>query len=126
MTYFADLTGYSYDGDEPNVINIGWLDKEHPFVTGRVSSAFLEALLELCRAPILLHRGQHACQFCQSDEPALGNGQIRVRDHEGTVFAAPVMIGHYVMGHRYRPPAPFMQAVLNPREIIGEPNYPEF
>ncbi|MGW6949192.1 DUF7919 family protein [Streptomyces xanthophaeus] len=41
-----------------------------------------------------------------------GTGEIRVPCSPGTVFAAPSLIGHYVVVHSYLPPQPFIEAVL--------------
>ena len=42
----------------------------------------------------------------------LGNGEIRVTGEDGTVYAAPTMIAHYVAEHHYLPPQEFVDAVL--------------
>ncbi|WP_448316818.1 DUF7919 family protein [Streptomyces sp. CO7] len=44
--------------------------------------------------------------------PGQGTGEIRVPGPPGVVFAAPRLVGHYVTGHGYRPPRPFVDAVL--------------
>jgi len=120
MAFFADLTGYAYGLDEPDVLNIGWLGKPHEFTIGPTSTAFRIALEELCDNPILLHRGVHRCDFCKPANRATGNGQIRLEHQDGQVFAAPTMVYHYVTAHDYKPPDTFIEAVLNPRQIIGE------
>jgi hypothetical protein len=122
VSYFEDLTPHTYtrtDGEK--VLNIGWLDLAHPFATGPTSEEFQEALHQLRAHPIHLHRGFHDCQFCP-DERHLdyrkrnperhGNGQIRVQGIDGTWYAAPTMIHHYVTAHQYCPPTVFIDAVL--------------
>ena len=42
-----------------------------------------------------------------------GNGQIRVKGPNGTCYAAPALISHYVEIHEYKPPAEFIEAVVN-------------
>ena len=81
------------------------------------------ALRRLCENPIHLHRGFHTCQFCPADvrdeqEPAMGNGQVRIQGPDGTWFAAPAMIHHYVVAHDDRPPPEFVHAVLHPAAIV--------
>lgn len=49
MTWFADLTPYSYfdvDDNAHATLNVGWLDGVHTFSTGRVLQHFI-ARLEL-------------------------------------------------------------------------------
>ncbi|HEV3416732.1 MAG TPA: hypothetical protein VG056_07975 [Pirellulales bacterium] len=121
MTYFPDLSQYNYNKmSEPDVLNVGWLDAREPYKSGASPPEFHDALATLCRSPIMLHRGFHVCQFCSSAvktadwySAARGNGQIRVRDENGQVFAAPTLIHHYVVVHRYRPPDEFIQAVIS-------------
>jgi hypothetical protein len=43
MTYFADLTPYTYlEHDEP-AVNIGWLDAEHAFPKGQCPGSVVAA-----------------------------------------------------------------------------------
>lgn len=42
----------------------------------------------------------------------VGGAEIRVRAKDGVVYAAPDMIVHYVLAHRYLPPAAFVEAVI--------------
>jgi hypothetical protein len=42
----------------------------------------------------------------------LGNGEVRVRAPDGQWYAAPTLVAHYVAGHGYLPPRPFVDAVL--------------
>lgn len=73
-------------------------------------------------------RGYHYCQFCpgaaepprvvredmrgyEAPDVARGNGEIWLTGVDGTTFAAPVLIGHYVEDHRYLPPDGFIEAV---------------
>lgn len=126
MTYFADLSPYQYSkthGDD-DALNIGWLDSAHRFKRGQVTEEFTLALFTCCRFPVNVMRGFHICHFC--DDPrimplkyecdsariALGFAEIRVEHEDGTRFAAPNLIYHYVVDHRYQPPKPFIEAVL--------------
>ena len=119
MARFGDLTQHTYTtGDvEDGVHNVGWLGGGSEFPVGETSEEFRKALAILCDDPIMSHRGFHKCEFCQSGSRETGNGQIRVRDHEGRWYAAPTMVGHYVSAHGYRPPEEFVNAVMDPAEI---------
>jgi hypothetical protein len=44
-------------------------------------------------------------------EQMLGNGEIRVRGADGTLYAAPSLIAHYVADHSYLPPDGFIDAI---------------
>lgn len=119
MAFFADLTPHTYapTGDL-EILNVGWLHERRPFPVGPTSQDFRDALLELCRRPILLHRGVHLCCYCrgQRQDPA-GNGQVRVQSRTGIWYAAPTLVHHYVSVHDYSPPADFVDAVLAPNAV---------
>jgi hypothetical protein len=113
MAWFEDLTSYCYSRGrwpEPDTLNVGWLDREHPFPTGKTSAAFRKRLTRLCRHPPgrFVTKGVHTCVFC---ERVAGGNEIRVLAGE-TVYAAPVLIFHYVTNHGYRPPEGFIEAVI--------------
>ncbi len=135
MAYFADLTPYVYGigerPDGPQALNIGWLDRRCPFPTGETPAEFREKLRLFCLDAVLvrLYRGFHPCEFCPltDDEwaagredrcgegaslAAIGCGEMRV-EGETAVYAAPSLIVHYVEAHHYRPPDPFIEAVLH-------------
>ncbi len=120
MAYFEDLTPYAYIlgkwTEQPVALNVGWLDKSveyldgrHEFEIGPVPLGFTERLAELVEHPVNLCRGWHNC-WCGH---AQGNGEIRVTGADGVVYAAPVLIAHYVTAHGYRPPTAFIDAVLS-------------
>lgn len=120
MTYFADLTPHTYTPtDGMSVLNVGWLDKSNTFRQGSTSPEFQVALGRLCQNPVHLHRGYHCCQFCPVEaypprhpSECTGNGQIRVLGQDGIWYAAPTLIHHYVVSHKYQPPPEFIEAVL--------------
>jgi len=58
------------------------------------------------------------CSWAKWIKPREGNGEIRVAN-EAVIFAAPVLVVHYLEEHAYLPPAEFLKAVAN-AEI---PNY---
>lgn len=115
MAYFEDLTPYGYLQSKwtecPDALSVGWLDKSEPFDVGAVPAGFPERLAALVARPVNLCRGWHTCWCSQ----ASGNGEIRVTGADGTVYAAPVLIAHYVAAHGYRPPQGFIDAVMEPK-----------
>jgi hypothetical protein len=125
MAYLEDLSeNTEFGGPESGVLNVGWLEKGQPFHTGETSDRFQTALNELCNDKSIHHYlGHHVCEFCPDAswrDPyfhEMGNGEIRVRDADGTWYVAPRLVIHYVEKHRYCPPEGFISAVLNPSEI---------
>src|SRR5262249_40137451 len=110
----------------PDVLNVGWLSKEHSFPQGPPDSRFVDALRRLVARPVNLFRGLHVCEFCPQGPRKLlpggipwfeplpgteGNGEVRVTSADGTTFVAPVLILHYVTDHNYSPPRQFVDAV---------------
>ena len=127
MTYFADLTPYTYLSRQGtnNEVNIGWLDRSHPFQHGQVPDRVLAEIFLLCKDPVNRTRGWHYCELCpRSDlqpfraardgiEIGLGSAEIRVPSGSGVVFACPNLIYHYIRDHSYQPPQEFIDALLN-------------
>lgn len=154
--FYEDLTPYSYSTDlvipqlegdinheRPTILlNVGWLDNQHPFITGISSEIFLDKLFELCVTQRKNEsRGFHACQICHTlkfssvtlkrkgqeikiDLPdqmtmekggrkaRIGSGEILVFNGKGIIYVAPNMIYHYVAVHNYLPPQEYIHAVL--------------
>jgi hypothetical protein len=128
MTYFKDLTPYSYCGDEQS-LNIGWLSGNEELVVGETSLEFREKLHNFCLDENLVNvmRGFQECEFCglswsewgrnhpiygeHTELMSIGDGEIRVIG-KGVVYAAPALIYHYVVEHHYKPPQEFIDAVL--------------
>jgi hypothetical protein len=144
VAYFADLTPYGYwvsslsyspERDEPwpglPLVNVGWLDTDHPFPTGPVPDGLLVKLDELAKARVMQTRGHHYCQLCIRDlggEPQLESldldaridlyvslpresAEFRVKG-DGVVYAVPQLALHYIDAHQYQPPAEFCDAVM--------------
>jgi hypothetical protein len=112
MSFFPDLTPYTYlHSDEPGAVNVGWLDAEHPYPTGRTSNAFRAKLAKLCERPVQQTRGFHQCPFCKGPDRPLSSAEMRVAGGD-RVYAAPLLVHHYVVAHDYRPPDEFIAAVL--------------
>jgi hypothetical protein len=114
MAFFEDLTPYTYlhpEEERSGTVNVGWLDRRHPFPTGPTSARFRAQLLWLCRRRVKRTRGLHRCEFCQGRDRSHGSAEIRVCGGD-RVYAAPELVYHYVAAHGYLPPAGFVAAVL--------------
>lgn len=125
MAYYPDLTPYTYlkiaSSDE--VLNIGWLDIQHPFPKKKAPEALLDVLFERCLHPAIQMRGFHRCTFCDAPnesmrvsrhgrENLLGSSEIRITGKDRRVYAAPTLIYHYVAAHDYDPPIEFVEALM--------------
>lgn len=122
--YFPDFSPYSYNLHGlslPGVQCVGWLDEEHPYLTGKLPMEFLDRLLNLLRTEqVRIMRGLHYCPFCNEEyvqleerKILLGHAEIWVPSPtREVVFAAPTLMYHYCEMHEYRPPDEFVEAVL--------------
>ncbi len=140
--YYPDLTPYQYrsesgqpavDGVAP-ALNVGWIDSAYPYPQGAVPDALVARLWAFGHTPVGLFRGFHECPFCDADprtylvvrqgddKIGMGNGEIWVFGDDGPAYAAPTLIYHYVVEHRYRPPDAFIQAILD-SPLPGSPEY---
>jgi hypothetical protein len=135
MTYFPDHSPYGYGRrSHPGVVHVGWLDNIHAYSKGTVDARLIEKMKLLASKPVELYRGKHLCELCPEPPDLVkttlpnglvidsncswarwvnqrsSNGEIRV-SRKGTIFAAPVLIVHYIEVHNYLPPFQFLQAV---------------
>ncbi|WP_162907611.1 hypothetical protein [Allorhizocola rhizosphaerae] len=131
MTYFADLSPYTYLKSEQAVglLCVGWLEAGHEYPIGPTPPRFVARLGKLCaERKTAQTRGFHRCTFKPCDklphwpplstmindrEVFLGSAEIRVSAGKGISFAAPDLIYHYVVDHGYKPPAQFVEAVMH-------------
>jgi hypothetical protein len=126
VTWFEDLSAYTYSPEGP-ALNVGWLDRDEAFETGDIGTSlrqelFLERILHAARFPAgPAFMGLHQCNLCDSLPGPRGTGEIRLTGPNGTVFASPTLLPHYVSAHRYRPPATFVDAVFTGRFQLPEP-----
>ena len=126
VAYFRDGSPHEYLGATENLaVNVGWLDRRHPFETGNTPVAFVSKLARLCEEPVGMTRGWRSCNLCDERAPQpgptsvtvdgadvlVGSAEIGVPGADGVVFAAPNMILHYVADHRDLPPMEFVNAV---------------
>lgn len=122
MAYFKDLTPYTYGPGDGSVLgnapalNVGWLgpESEHEQTPGGLGQdhEFIKRLTILSKNPVNLYRGWHNCHLCGTNKNPYSNGEIRVVGDDGTVYAAPTQILHYVRDHAYEPPTEFVNAVM--------------
>ena len=121
MGYYPDLSPYVYMPGFPGLVNVGWLDLNHPFSQGTVEPNVVSRIGELCRYPVNLMRGYHACSKCaefpvreayfgDGELRPLGDGEIRVRGISRT-YSSPTLIYHYILRDSYLPPKEFLDAV---------------
>ena len=72
-------------------------------------------MCELCEEPAWVTVVQH-----DGHDVTVGNGEIRVQGPDQRWYAAPTMVVHYVVSHRYKPPQPFLDgAVERAKGIIS-------
>jgi hypothetical protein len=121
VTWFADLTPYTYLRTEPTnppTLNVGWLAHGRDFAKGNVPQRFVTRIQELCKyARTQQTRGLHPCELCPDEIPwddssRLSSAEIRAVGDDGTRYAAPTLILHYVTAHGYAPPEAFIAALL--------------
>jgi hypothetical protein len=116
------------------VVHVGWLDNIHPYPKGAVDARLIEKMKLLASSPVELYRGTHICELCAEPSDLVkttlpnrvvldpncswvrwvdqrsSNGEIRV-SRGAKIFAAPVLIVHYIEAHSYLPPTQFLKAV---------------
>jgi hypothetical protein len=121
--HIEDLAPYRYNSKIliPNVYAVGWLDRAHPFQTGRVSAHLIDKLNELAATrPVNRARGTHQCTMCsllnievsaQGASRSLGSAELWIPGKDGVLFASPNLILHYVRNHSYLPPTDFLRAL---------------
>lgn len=124
MSHFVDLSDYEYD-QQTSIVkrpkNVGWLGANVRFETAEPDAEFLELLWQHCSVSVLQTRGLHECELCATHSSnvaerngqrlLLGSAEIRVFARTGEVYAAPNLIWHYVVEHRYSPPCEFIEAI---------------
>jgi len=135
--YFEDLSQYAYGRTptRPHILNVGWLSQEHAYPRGTAPDWLLPRLEQLVKSPVNLYRGFHLCEICPKPPTIMspggvkmlnpppetkGNGEIRVRAGNGTIYVAPVLIYHHVAAHGYLPPEEFISAVQTGVAIVSD------
>ncbi|MBM9504352.1 DUF7919 family protein [Actinacidiphila acididurans] len=128
MTYYRDLTPYTYGSDDWDLagrwqgiplLTVGWLSRGRRYAKGAPPAGLAEALKRMARTHRAAQtRGRHVCPWCslrlfgpRGDIP-WGSAEIRVMGDD-LAYVAPELVAHYVEAHRYLPPADFVNAVLS-------------
>jgi hypothetical protein len=131
--WFQDLTPYTYLKSAicisgPPTLNVGWLEQGRFFESGVVPQVAVARLgLLVDHAATNATRGMHFCDLCPagSDGPrdesrVWGHAEIRTVGADGTRYAAPSLVHHYVAVHGYRPPQVFVDALLRAADLTLE------
>lgn len=123
LMYFEDLSFYTTPSGRvvPQALNVGWLDRLHPFDHGNFDRDLLQRLTVLAlHKPSRRTRGYHQCGFCTEYPIAvrdgdhlrhLGSAEIWIPRGPDEFFASPNMLPHYIDAHGYRPPEAFITAL---------------
>ena len=61
---------------DPNILNVGWLSREHSFDRAHCDERFVSELARLVAQPVNLLRGSHLCEFCPAPPTVLSKGGI--------------------------------------------------
>jgi len=111
MTCFRDLDQWSMLVSDPALLAVGWIGRAD-YPTGETDPDTYRKLVDLCRDPWMpaVSAGFHSCELCQFDG-------VRMKDEvyvpgRGCIYVAPTGIVHYISAHWYRPPTPFLEALL--------------
>jgi hypothetical protein len=137
VAYIADLAPYDYYRGAPDGLAVGWLDEAERFASGDCPRDVRDRLAAFAEDPVRLMRGRHVCQFCweatgpptfsdrlpnliiSHEDLPRGNGEIWITAPDGTNFAAPTLIVHYIDEHHYLPPKAFIVAVRDGAKTDG-------
>jgi hypothetical protein len=131
VAYFLDLSPYVYAETDRERLNVGWLDDAHTFPKAPVDPSLRNALVHLLKFQVNETRGSHSCVFCgrrriffrddDGVECLLGAAELHVDGADGSGFAAPSLIVHYVIEHGYHPPDSFRRAAVEYAKYYGMP-----
>lgn len=130
---YPDLTPCDYAAERFSTLPtaVGWLDGPG-FTRGSVDDALIRKLIEIYEdSPFrddLHYRGRHPCPYCGAvgviDTPFgtldVGSRNLLVPG-SGELFFSPSMLLHYILGHDYRPPQRFLDAV--DRVDLDDPSF---
>lgn len=109
---------------------VGWLESQG-FPTGTVPKDCIDALVTALRGGIFRDgtRGYHSCTLCgewshevkwkRRKYAVHGQGHYLVQIGQ-VVYMAPALLLHYILGHDYRPPNEFLEAVTKGRFLTEE------
>ncbi len=105
------------------LLAVGWLEADG-FEVGEVPGTVLDRLLAN-RDRVISDgtRGLHRCELCSPNQPLphfqwrdqryniVGHGHYLIQ-YRDAVYMVPELLPHYLLEHRYRPPAEFVLAVV--------------
>jgi hypothetical protein len=127
--HYADMSYYTHNLRDAlvNVRNIGWLNSAATFPIGYVEPQLLDILKRAfvgdgkCDAEaVLIRSAQHCCEICGATpgfvelagkKKPLGASEIWIPGEEGSFYAAPSLVIHYIETHGYLPPSEFLDAL---------------
>lgn len=123
--YFDDLTNYTYQ-IAPFILdavkNVGWLNLSSKFPTGNVPVPILDKLKMIAGGIGMFQplvepiRELPTCQICgalelvDSTGKFLPNAELWIPAN-GTIYASPIAILHFIEYHDYNPPAEYINAI---------------
>jgi hypothetical protein len=124
MAHYGDLSEYCYGQRAyhvPGTVNIGWLGSSPRFDQMEPDEELFDVIWDYCKISVAQYRGIHECEYCyphrsnigerQGEMLQLGSAEIRVFAESGAIYAAPDLIYHYMVEHRYKPPDQFVSAL---------------
>jgi hypothetical protein len=124
MAHYTDFSEYCYGRGAyhvPGTVNIGWLGASADFVQMEPDEGLFDLVWDYCKISVAQFRGLHDCEYCyprrsnigqrHGEMRQLGSAEIRVFAESGAVYAAPDLIYHYMVVHRYKPPDQFISAL---------------
>lgn len=117
---YLDLAPYEYSEFPIPMLSIGWLGREHGIQrlgSDPSTATSLTRVKTSSRRLGSLTLGMHLCEFCPDGHEFTGNGEYRYYAQGGEVFAAPMMITHYIEDHQYCPPAQFVNSLAGLDEL---------
>jgi hypothetical protein len=108
--WIEDLSPY---GESDRCVAVGWLERGHDHIAGKVPPEVFAKLESLLVDPwqAATAAGFHACDLCVYSPERRGANNLFVPG-ASRVYVAPELILHYMNAHGCRPPGEFCQAVL--------------
>ncbi len=127
--YYPDLSIYTGNLNLKHnftILQVGWLEENHPFQQGETSDEFKSRLEIFCLNPPWMTLGfHHTCSLCKpslypssrmfidrAGKVELGSSEIAVPGSNNILYLAPDLIYHYVNHHDYQPPIKFITAII--------------
>lgn len=63
--------------------------------------------------------GFHVCAYCSGPPRETSSGHVLLRMSSGRLWEVPDMLLHYVADHYYRPPAEFINDIMDAEVVAG-------